>query len=143
MKNSIGSIVFYVILFSISILFVSCSSESTITSPPTAKNITTASTTMTKQVAVTTSSPDTIVFLPVSKKTIDISKGMSAKRIAILDKYLSTHTIPTKTQVVSPNALSCNLHFDYSWELENQYQSISGKHLGIWVTPNVISYIKA
>ncbi len=81
---------------------------------------------------------DTIITLPSSKKTIVIQKGLPANMIAELDKYFKTNkNLKTKNITVSPNTVTCGLHIATYWQLVEQYQPISGKHIGIWT--NILS----
>ncbi len=90
------------------------------------------------------SAEDTVVTLPLSKKTIAVRKGYPADKLALLDKYFAKHkNLSTKKTSVSPYIQDCSTYYDYEWDLANQYQSVSGRHLGIWVTPNIISYYAA
>ncbi len=76
---------------------------------------------------------DTVITLPKSGKVVSISKDLPADKIKMLDKYFSKHkNIPTQIQIVSPMMQACNDRIFLDWEEENQYQSVPGKHLGIW-----------
>ena len=142
MKNIIRVFIFFVPLFIFAVILQSCSSENSITSaspPPPINNSST--TTMAKTTTLTTStSPDTTVYLPLSKKTIRVSKSMSAEKIAMVDKYFSTHkSIGVKTNSVSPMLRDCTTHIDYGGELEMQFQAVAGKSLGISNDWSIIS----
>lgn len=121
----------------------SCSSENAITSPPTtqSKNNIANTTTMAKQIRVVTlSSPDTAVYLPLSKKTIKVAKNIDADKIAMIDQYFSTHkNIVVKTNSVTPYLLDCTTHYEYDYVQEMQFQAVSGKSLGISNDWNLIS----
>ncbi len=120
----------------ISIIFIlqSCSNENLVTTPPQPKsNVNAMNKTSAMKIVSSINTDDTVITLPLSKKTIEFKKGTPSDKIALLDKYLSTHkNLPTKRQTVSPNALTCGQYDEYDWEYENQYQAVPGKNLGIW-----------
>jgi hypothetical protein len=86
-------------------------------------------------------STDTLITFPKSKKTLVLSKNYSAKQLAEIDSFLTTHTIRTKTSSMSPQLQNCADRTFTNWEIENQYQSVPGKYLGICT--NVITIYKA
>ncbi len=77
---------------------------------------------------------DTIITLPKSKMIFVVKKNYSAKKLAIMDDYFSTHTISTApdTKAINPYYQWCPLRYDTNWVLQNQYQPVAGKYLGIW-----------
>ncbi len=139
MKNIIRVSIFFVPLFIFAVILQSCSSENTVTSPPTS-NIST----MTKKVDIATftinHNIDTIITLPKSGVTIRVSKNVPANRIAIIDDYLLTNDTAKTTapipQKISPNLRWCPYDTNITWESQNQYKQVPGKYLGIW-TNNV------
>ncbi len=143
MKNLIHVSILFVLLSLFTVILQSCSSENAITSPPNTQSKTTSLNTksMAKQITNTNSiSPDTSVYLPLSKKTILVSRSMSAEKIAMVDKYFSTHkNISTRTNVISPNLLTCGVHLEYDYEQEMDFQAVAGKSLGISNDLNLIS----
>ena len=74
---------------------------------------------------------DTVITLPLSKKTIAVKKGYPADKIALLDDYLSKHNISNKPATIVPYA-GYYQHTESYWELENQYEPANGRTLGIW-----------
>lgn len=131
MKTSIVSRFCLFLSFSLLLLLVSCSSESSITQPQ-EKSI--RNTKPLAKVTTTTidHSQDTVITLPKSGKQIIISKTISTARIKQLDTYLSTHQISTKTQSnVVPYLPDCTRYYDYYWVFEDQFRGVPGKYLGI------------
>jgi hypothetical protein len=131
MKSLVCSHSVFFILFSFSILFVSCSHESAITSP----NENNAATIAKTAVVPTSSinhSKDTVITLPKSGKTLVVGKNTNTNQLALLDTYLQTHTVSDKpATTVSPMAGYYTQTVSY-WELQNDYQPVSSKYIGIW-----------
>ncbi len=132
MKNIKLFSIFFV-SFCLTIILQSCSNENLITTPTDNKG---EMKPMTKTVALPTSSinhaADTVITLPKSGKTFLFSKNIPASMLNKIDEYLTKHTISFSTRTMQPNLPSCNQHGEQYWELENQYQPINGKTLGIW-----------
>ena len=74
---------------------------------------------------------DTVITLPKSGKTIVVSKDISSDKLAGLDNFFANHSASPSGRV-QPNLLSCNQHQVTYMEMENIYQTIPGKQLGIW-----------
>ncbi|MHB9004812.1 MAG: hypothetical protein ACYC6C_12280 [Coriobacteriia bacterium] len=131
MKSLSGSFAVFFLLFSFSIFLVSCSQESGITTPNESK-----ATPMAKMAVLPTAifdhAKDTVIILPKSGKTLIVKKTAPATQLALLDAYLQTHTIShSPAGAIHPNAGRYYQTVSY-WELENQYQPVSGKYIGIW-----------
>ena len=63
--------------------------------------------------------------------------------LSALDSYFETHTIST-IPGVSPNALQyCSMNVEYHWEMKQDYQLKAGYNMGIWVSPDIISWSQA
>ncbi len=143
MKSLIHFSIFFSVIF-ISLILQSCGNENLVTAPPNAKNNAKA---MSKTSAVTTgslSAEDTVVTLPLSKVTIAVKKGYPADKLALLDKYLFKHKhLKTIKSSITPNLRDCTTYYDYEWYFQNQYEPASGKYIGIWTSPNVISFSSA
>jgi len=68
---------------------------------------------------------DTLIYLSSSKKTLRISKDLSAKQIALLDKYLTNHEIPTNKKIITP--------IEQHWnEFRNYYGT--NKNISNWLS---------
>ncbi len=132
--------IFFVLVF-VTIILQSCSNENIITSPPTEKenNTSMKKTTTISQAKVSSSSGDTVIYLPISKKTLTVSRSLSAEKIAMLDKYFSNHKIPTRNKTIKPYIQDCSTYYEYEWENENQFSPVSGKLLGIWQSDDIIT----
>ena len=149
MKNSYRSFAVFFLLFSFSILFISCSQESGITTPNEGQ-----ATSMVKNAVIPTvkinHDVDTVIILPQSHTTIIISKSVSMDRIALMDDYLmaekkspnSKKSTAPITQSIKPDLRLCQYEFDTVtfWEAEN-YSPAQGKTLGICT--NEITWSKA
>ncbi len=137
----------FLIVF-MTIILYSCSNENLITSPSTANsktkiNKTTVDNSFTGASTINTT-VDTIITLPNSKMTISIKKGLPASKIRLLDEYFSQNkNISTLSNSITPNLRDCTTYYEYDWVYQNQYRSVSGKHLGIWASSDVISLSKA
>jgi hypothetical protein len=131
MKTSYPSLSVLFLLFSFSILFVSCSQESTITAPNENKV-----TPLAKAAVVPTGSinhlTDTVITFPKSGKTLSVSKSYTANQLAQIDNYLATHNIPVVKSLVVPNALSCYQRWTYNYIMENRFEPADQKNIGIW-----------
>ncbi len=129
MRYQISPITFLLIV-GFSILFCSCSSsEIGITSP----SIEQVQKTISNNISLNKiNTKDTLVYLPLSKKTLRISKDLSAKQIALLDKYLTNHEIPTNNKIITPMLEQCGTHTVYGWVYGDKYTPVAGKNLGIW-----------
>jgi type 1 fimbria pilin len=126
--------IIYPILFVFNLSFLlglqSCSFESTITQP-TEKSVNNLELRKTNVLKISNTN-DTIIVLPKSNISIIISKDISSDKIKILDKYLFEHKNISELQIVTPNALSCDIYIERYMVLQNQYRSVVGKFLGIW-----------
>jgi hypothetical protein len=130
MKHLLCSVVLFFVLSFISILFVSCSSENGITSAPESKSTVLEKAVVTPSTSINHST-DTVIILPKSGKMIQISKSYPADKIALLDSYLTNHSVSTSNGV-HPNLQNCDLHQESYLEIDNTFQSIPGRSLGIW-----------
>ena len=130
----------------ISFFLISCSQESSITAPN-VSNGTALAKTSAKVASIPTSSinhaTDTVVTFPKSGKRFVVSKTLTANQLSKMDNYLSTHALTEATGSITPDLQNCNDYPVYSWQLLQQYRSLPPYHMGIWVSPDVISYTKA
>jgi hypothetical protein len=123
-------------LISIIIFMNGCRPDSEITSS-------TSSAAINEQTNLTGSGADTIVQLPLSKKTVTISKKLTPEKIALLDKYFSSGSAKSALSKITPNLVACGTHSESWWWPTGEYQAISGKLIGIFLSPNVVSYANA
>ena len=139
MKTSYRSFAVFFLLFSFSILFVSCSQESGITSPNESQ-----ATTMAKNGCIATGSinhsTDTVISFPKSKKEVVLPKGFPADKIKLMDDYMATHNISVKTQVVQRNTLSCGTYITNNFVTTNYFEPAYNKYIGICT--DYLSYYK-
>jgi hypothetical protein len=146
MKTYYRSFVLFFLIFSFSILFVSCSQESGITSPDESNAALMAKTAVIPTVKIN-HAIDTVITLPKSKITITISKSVSVSKISSIDDYLLIQKTSPKTktstiQGINPNLRQCQYEFDTVtfWQSEFQYKPMPGKSLGIFNDLNLITY---
>jgi hypothetical protein len=78
---------------------------------------------------------DTVITLPQSKYTVEVSKDIPAGRIADMDKYFLTHkpdANPPLSKQVNPDRPWCPDVYLYGGTFLNQYKQVPGKYMGIW-----------
>jgi hypothetical protein len=140
MKNLILTLFSFLFFQLFLIFFGGCSADNNIISPNNSVNSTNL---FEKRLSAPHNSPDTMIFLPLSKKNIAVSKDLKANQIEMLDKYFTTHEITPPPQVITPNLQQCNIHDITGWSYGDKYRPVAGKYLGIWPSQDVVTYSKA
>jgi hypothetical protein len=134
MKFTIPCFVLLFILYSFPFLLTGCGDDSNITQPNIG-NITNLAKSNPAFFVKIDHSADTIMTFPKSGKIFVVNKNYTANQLSQIDNYLASHTpVPINTKFFARiiQDVNCTNAIEYSWELQNKYQTAPGKYLGIW-----------
>jgi hypothetical protein len=122
-----------------SLLFIHCSNELSITSP--SNNLSSIDTQTSLEIR---RGPDTLIYLPISKMKIGVSKGLTPDNIAKLDIYYSTHKLSSNTpNKINPMLPLCGTHYEFVWIPMDIYRAVPNKILGLDFSSDVVSWKNA
>ena len=83
-------------------------------------------TALAKTATVELSSPDTLISLPKSGKTIIIREKLPTDKLEMLDKYLQKNKNGNGSPIINPDALQCNYYYDSYRVGQNNFRPVQG-----------------
>jgi len=114
------------------LIFLQCCGNENLVTTPSNNKINSLKKESTLPIVSINHSEDTVITLSKSGKTFIFNKNIPVDKLAKIDEYLTKHNISLLTQKVQPNLPPCNFHVEQYWELEDQYEPVTGKYLGVW-----------